>query len=227
MHSVSRKCFLFCTAVTKTATIANSINLDASPAVAITTVPSAVATTTITAGEPSHILIECVLSGLCQHQWVPMSTVCHCVINGHVPTEAESTMNLFAARGRDECLICAISKKSGKRSCCARGGAWFKNCGDVGDIKFDHTWAEGMHICKGFHGSISVKSALKVKLPQSGASSYLLKTFQPVNTTQQQTSVYDSGSMSNVGVTRLWKVLLCICVFFYSVELAGVVACLS
>ena len=45
--------------------------------------------------------------------------------------------------------------KSGKRSCCGRGGAWFKKCGDGGDAKFDHTWAEGVWGCQdyfvGFH----------------------------------------------------------------------------
>ena len=46
------------------------------------------------------------------------------------------------------CSKCGSLKRSGKRSCCARGGAWFKNCGDAGDTQFDHTWAEGMKACK-------------------------------------------------------------------------------
>ena len=46
------------------------------------------------------------------------------------------------------CLKCGTSKKSGKRTCCARGGAWFKNCGDAGDEKFEHTWAEGIRVCQ-------------------------------------------------------------------------------
>ena len=29
-----------------------------------------------------------------------------------------------------------------------RGGDWFKNCGNPGDSKFDHTWAEGIDACK-------------------------------------------------------------------------------
>ena len=45
------------------------------------------------------------------------------------------------------CPKCNITKKSGTLSCCARGGAWFKNCGDVGDTQFDHTWAEGIEAC--------------------------------------------------------------------------------
>ena len=45
------------------------------------------------------------------------------------------------------CPKCAVSK-SGKRSCCGQDGAWFKNCGDPGDSKFDHTWTEGIKACK-------------------------------------------------------------------------------
>ena len=39
-------------------------------------------------------------------------------------------------------------KKSGKLSCCTRGGAWYGNCGDPGDSRFDHTWFEGILSCK-------------------------------------------------------------------------------
>ena len=47
------------------------------------------------------------------------------------------------------CSKCGTTRQSGKRSCCARGGAWFKKCGDVGDTHVDHTWAEGVIACKG------------------------------------------------------------------------------
>ena len=46
------------------------------------------------------------------------------------------------------CPKCGTTKKSGKLSCCARGGAWFKKCGDGGDTKFEHTWTEGIQACK-------------------------------------------------------------------------------
>ena len=46
------------------------------------------------------------------------------------------------------CPKCGSVKKSRERSCCARGGAWFKACGDVGDSQFDHTWADGIQACK-------------------------------------------------------------------------------
>ena len=45
------------------------------------------------------------------------------------------------------CFKCG-TKKSGKLSCCAPGGAWFKKCGDAGESNFDHTWAEGVQACK-------------------------------------------------------------------------------
>ena len=47
------------------------------------------------------------------------------------------------------CPQCGSANKSGKRSCCARGGAWFQNCGDTGDTQFDHTWTEGIQACEG------------------------------------------------------------------------------
>ena len=45
------------------------------------------------------------------------------------------------------CTKCGTTKESGTRSCCARGGAWFEKCGDTGDTKFGHTWAEGIQAC--------------------------------------------------------------------------------
>ena len=47
------------------------------------------------------------------------------------------------------CPKCGNIKKSGKSSCCARGGSWFQNCGDAGDDNFGHTWLEGTLACKG------------------------------------------------------------------------------
>ena len=67
----------------------------------------------------------------------------------HAP-HIEATMTTSQSEGsRDsKCPKCSDNKKSGALSCCARGGSWFKNCGDAGDSKFDHTWAEGIQACK-------------------------------------------------------------------------------
>ena len=39
-------------------------------------------------------------------------------------------------------------ENSGKRSCCGRGGSWFRNCGASGSAKFTRTWYEGIQACK-------------------------------------------------------------------------------
>ena len=46
------------------------------------------------------------------------------------------------------CPKCGITRKSGKTSCCAHGGSWFKNCGGAGNAKLDHTWYEGIKACR-------------------------------------------------------------------------------
>ena len=46
------------------------------------------------------------------------------------------------------CPRCGTIGKSGKLSCCGRGGSWFKNCGGAGNTKLYHTWHEGIQACK-------------------------------------------------------------------------------
>ena len=63
-----------------------------------------------------------------------------------MPAEAPTTTSASATGGK-RCPKCGKGKKSGKLSCCARGGAWFQKCGDGDDSKFDHTWMEGIQAC--------------------------------------------------------------------------------
>ena len=56
------------------------------------------------------------------------------------------------------CPKCAAIKKSGKLSCCAPGGAWFKSCGTGGNSNTDHTWLEGVQACKDVVGLFSGKA---------------------------------------------------------------------
>ena len=46
------------------------------------------------------------------------------------------------------CPRCGTFRKSGRVSCCAPGGAWFKNCGGSGRKNVDHTWSQGVKACK-------------------------------------------------------------------------------
>ena len=112
--------------------------------------------------------------------------------------------------------MCGTTKKSGKLSCCARGGAWFKNCGDAGDMKFDHTWVEGIQACKRFARVASGESPLQFGLRSGEGSDLPLPMTQSRNTTQQKTHVYRPDRMCNTDTTdcadRL--VTICVCVLF-------------
>ena len=46
------------------------------------------------------------------------------------------------------CPKCGTFEKSGRTSCCAAGGAWFKNCGGAGNVNVGHRWFEGVEACK-------------------------------------------------------------------------------
>merc|ERR1719174_1643012 len=46
------------------------------------------------------------------------------------------------------CPRCGTFRKSGRVSCCAPGGAWFKNCGGLGSKFLNHRWSEGVKSCK-------------------------------------------------------------------------------
>ena len=71
------------------------------------------------------------------------------------------------------CPECGITKKSGKMSCCARGGSWFGNCGSDGDgnTNFDHTWHEGIQVCKGQQLQAVVGQQEHASQPKSNVSS--------------------------------------------------------
>ena len=73
------------------------------------------------------------------------------------------------------CPKCA-AKKSGQISCCARGGAWFKNCGGVNDANFDHTWEEGIKACKVFASLLSGKAQPVVALHHEHNQTHLRVT---------------------------------------------------
>ena len=46
------------------------------------------------------------------------------------------------------CPKCGKFEKAGRVSCCAPGGAWYKNCGRAGNRNADHRWFEGLEACK-------------------------------------------------------------------------------
>ena len=57
---------------------------------------------------------------------------------------------------RSVCPKCGATKKSGKLSCCGRGGSWFGKCGNTVNLDLDHTWHEGLQVCKALSQSNEV-----------------------------------------------------------------------
>ena len=123
-----------------------------------------------------------------------------CVISSTVfHAEEPDQTGLSTARNRG-CRKCATNQ-AGKLSCCARGGAWFKNCGASGNKMFDHTWDQGIQACKGMTNSVLMKSPLSVILHQVRVTGYRLNTTQTRNTPQQHTNISISDDMPNAVAT--------------------------
>ena len=113
------------------------------------------------------------------------------------------------------CPKCGTVKKSGKRSCCARGGSWFKNCGDVGDSGVDHTWGEGMQACQSLESPQAMMSHEEAILPLLNNSSVARE--EP---TQEHANIYHPGDVSGavrtdsqgcVNVMKMFLLFVCLC----------------
>ena len=64
-------------------------------------------------------------------------------------TTAVNTVKLTIASSNDiTCPKCGTFEKSGRVSCCAPGGGWYKNCGGASNRNADHRWLEGIEACK-------------------------------------------------------------------------------
>ena len=125
--------------------------------------------------------------------------------------EVPTTTTVSLAR---RCPKCGTIKKSGKRSCCARGGSWFKKCGDADDAEFDHTWTEGIGTCQGFAASALVNASTQVRYRDVGVIAHAQSTTQRSNTTH-------ADSTSRIDITasedcvESAKVAICVCVLFF------------
>ena len=120
-----------------------------------------------------------------------------------------------------KCPKCVINEGSGKRSCCARGGAWFKNCGDAGDAHFDHTWAEGIQACKELDSADLVESAVQIMLHHVGVIIQQSMANRSRNLVRGYMHTDRTGSVSNAGSTtdpekciNLTKLAVCLCISF-------------
>ena len=60
----------------------------------------------------------------------------------------QTTVTVTTTRISPACPKCGVIAKSRKRSCCGRGGSWFRQCGSGANANLDHTWYEGFRACK-------------------------------------------------------------------------------
>ena len=149
-------------------------------------------------------------------------------ITTYISAKLSIATSLPLVSSSNRCLKCSIFKKSGKHSCCARGGAWFKNCGDADDIQFDHTWAEGTKACKILSSPVLVKGSQQATLRDMVGILVIanpLNVTRSRNNTQQRMQVSRAGSMSNISkfadcVVGLGEVGLCIMfILFFNLQL--------
>merc|ERR1719201_391663 len=84
------------------------------------------------------------------HQYVSRRPITERELIARAPTTTSlSTPVLTSVIGSMmACPTCGTFKKSGRVSCCAPGGAWYKNCGGAGSRNADHRWFEGFEACK-------------------------------------------------------------------------------
>merc|ERR1712032_537276 len=67
---------------------------------------------------------------------------------GHTWSEGVKACTLTAKTISSVCATCVTIRKSGKMSCCGRGGSWFGTCGGADNTQIEHTWYEGIRTCK-------------------------------------------------------------------------------
>ena len=79
------------------------------------------------------------------------------------------------------CPKCAMFKRSGKLSCCARTASWYKECGRPGDSAFKHTWDEGLKACKKAGRSSSANSEVNQVLTKQVSTSIWITGVQNEN----------------------------------------------
>ena len=146
--------------------------------------------------------------------------------HAHSSAEPPTTKSLSAMSSNSVCTKCGTTKKSGKRSCCARGGAWFKKCGYAGDAKLDHTWAEGILACRGSASLTFVKTPVQAMLRHVGVILHPLDN-RLRNDTQQwaTTSIsgrYNTSNRVNTDSTNCdgrAKIVVCIFVLCFILSL--------
>ena len=136
-----------------------------------------------------------------------------CCVNNTLTLAEPSETGSTSAITRKRCRKCSSLKKSGKLSCCARGGAWFQRCGAAADSSSEHTWVEGIQACNSFRSYSIEEPAQAMLLLERVIAEPATKTSQQ-NLVKQHAKIHLISDAFNASITDL-KVI---------VELAKIVA---
>ena len=119
------------------------------------------------------------------------------------------------------CPKCGIIPGTGKRSCCADGGAWLDDCGVVGDSRFEHTWNEGIQACRRSANLLSKVAELQIRrrdkttqthsnLQQSSSQKKIVESIVESTTDADIASSEAREQLSNIlGVVTLVFIIVC------------------
>ena len=102
-----------------------------------------------------------------------------------------------------ECSACALIDKLGKLSCCARGGAWFNNCGRTVNSNFEHTWIEGLKACGNVAGLVMGSTESNLVLLNQTSTSHQLGTVQNQGVHPSGDSTHVSSMANSRGYDKL------------------------
>ena len=70
------------------------------------------------------------------------------IVGAPITTPVNTRTLAITSSNEMTCPKCGTFEKSGRASCCAAGGAWYKNCGRTGNRNANHRWFEGVEACK-------------------------------------------------------------------------------
>ena len=86
------------------------------------------------------------------------------------------------------CHTCGTIAQSGKLSCCARGGSWFGKCGATANVKGQHTWYQGIQVCRARQAKATIEQQQNVIERNSNNDGI------PVHELALESSAYNNGS---------------------------------
>ena len=70
------------------------------------------------------------------------------IVRTPIATSVSTSAFTLTILSKTTCPKCSTFAISGRVSCCAPGGAWYKNCGGAANKNVDHMWFEGVEACK-------------------------------------------------------------------------------